>query len=66
MNRESNSRFVKPHEFLSQGVGDAPHEQIPDEVFHRLNITQEQAAEIINSVVDNHDDVEMLGNNLAA
>lgn len=50
----------------AQEIGGAPNEYIPDELFHRLNITREQAADVISKVVDNHDDVEMLGDNLAA
>ncbi|MCX4027163.1 HDOD domain-containing protein [Endozoicomonas sp. SM1973] len=49
-----------------QGIGDAPYEQIPDELYQRLNLAPEQVAEVISNVVENHDNVEMLGNSLAA
>ncbi|MDE1462510.1 aminoacyl-tRNA deacylase and HDOD domain-containing protein [Spartinivicinus poritis] len=49
-----------------QGIGDAPYEQIPDEFYQQLNLTPDQAAEVIDKVVEDHDNVEMLGNSLAA
>ncbi|WP_163830995.1 aminoacyl-tRNA deacylase and HDOD domain-containing protein [Spartinivicinus ruber] len=50
----------------NQGIGDAPYEQIQSELYSRLNIASDQAVEIIQEVIESHDDVEMLGNSLAA
>ena len=51
----ANLLYVAVRLLRERGVGDGPTETIPEAVFDRLGLTQENAAEVADNLVDNQD-----------
>lgn len=62
----ANLMFVAMRLLRRHGIGSAPLEEIPAEVFERLHLDPEKATQAIQHVVDASDDIKSIAANLAA
>jgi HD-like signal output (HDOD) protein/prolyl-tRNA editing enzyme YbaK/EbsC (Cys-tRNA(Pro) deacylase) len=62
----ANLMFVAMRLLRRHGIGNAPLESIPAEVFERLHLDPAQAEQAIQHVVDASDEIKSIASNLAA
>ncbi len=62
----ANLIFVAMRMLQQHGIGNAPLETIPDELFERLHLDREKALQAIQQVVDASDEINNIAANLAA
>jgi HD-like signal output (HDOD) protein len=62
----ANLVFVAMRLLRKHGIGNAPLEEIPDELFQRLHLDQEKALQAIQQVVDASEEINNIAANLAA
>jgi HD-like signal output (HDOD) protein/prolyl-tRNA editing enzyme YbaK/EbsC (Cys-tRNA(Pro) deacylase) len=62
----ANLMFVAMRLLRRHGIGSAPLESIPAEMFERLHLDPQQAVQAIQHVVDASDEIKSIASNLAA
>jgi len=62
----ANLMFVGMRLLRRHGIGSAPLESIPEEVFERLHLDPEKAVQSIQTVIDASDEIKSIAANLAA
>ena len=62
----ANLLFVAMRLLRRHGIGSAPLESIPAEVFERLHLDPEQAVAAIEQVIDASEEIKSIAANLAA
>lgn len=62
----ANLLFIAMRLLRKHGIGDAPLEPIPEELFARLNLDPEKAEEVITNVMEASAELNMIASNMAA
>jgi len=62
----ANLMFVAMRLLRKHGIGDAPLENIPDQLFERLQLDREKAVDAIDAVIESAADLDLMASNLAA
>jgi hypothetical protein len=62
----ANLMFIAMRLLRRHGIGNAPLESIPAEMFERLNLTSEQAVQAVQHVIDASEEIKSIASSLAA
>lgn len=62
----ANLMFIAMRLLRRHGIGNAPLESIPAEMFERLNLTPEQAVQAVQHVIDASEEIRSIASSLAA